>query len=273
VEGPYTFADVVFPARGAEYWDGRSTHNPCIRQHRGRYYLFYMGSTHLFTDPEPEQPLSMQDPRVIVGRANKRIGLAVADHPAGPWTRLDDPVLSTRPGTWRSFLVSNPTVWIEDDGSVLMIFKCRRYEGNKHSDMMLGVARAPHIEGPYTVISRDPIFGPGINGVVEDPCLWKEAGTYHLLVKDMHGHLTGQEGAIAHATSPDGLAWKLADPAVAFYRELRYPDGTLNPVAHVERPSLYLDADGRPTHLLAAVAEGNHHFQGLRRTWNQVFRL
>ena len=31
VEGPYTFVDVVLPARGADFWDGRATHNPTIR--------------------------------------------------------------------------------------------------------------------------------------------------------------------------------------------------------------------------------------------------
>jgi len=29
-EGPYQFEEVVLPARGAEYWDGRMTHNPQI---------------------------------------------------------------------------------------------------------------------------------------------------------------------------------------------------------------------------------------------------
>lgn len=27
-EGPYRFCEVALPARGAEYWDGRCTHNP-----------------------------------------------------------------------------------------------------------------------------------------------------------------------------------------------------------------------------------------------------
>ena len=29
-EGPYQFCDIALPARGAQYWDGRSTHNPRI---------------------------------------------------------------------------------------------------------------------------------------------------------------------------------------------------------------------------------------------------
>src|SRR5215217_7444136 len=37
-EGPYQFAEVVLPAREPEYWDGRSTHNPTVRFHAGRYY-------------------------------------------------------------------------------------------------------------------------------------------------------------------------------------------------------------------------------------------
>ena len=33
-EGPYQFSDVALPARGPEYWDGRSTHNPRILRHK-----------------------------------------------------------------------------------------------------------------------------------------------------------------------------------------------------------------------------------------------
>ena len=29
-QGPYRFSEVALPARGAQYWDGRSTHNPRI---------------------------------------------------------------------------------------------------------------------------------------------------------------------------------------------------------------------------------------------------
>lgn len=30
--GPYTFQEVVLPARGPQFWDGRTTHNPQIRE-------------------------------------------------------------------------------------------------------------------------------------------------------------------------------------------------------------------------------------------------
>ncbi|MGO4372279.1 glycoside hydrolase family protein [Paenibacillus sp. MCAF20] len=52
-EGPYEFEEIVLPARGAEYWDGRSTHNPHIVKHNGKYLLYYMGTTHPFPDVQP----------------------------------------------------------------------------------------------------------------------------------------------------------------------------------------------------------------------------
>ena len=60
-QGPYHFSDVALPARGAQYWDGRSTHNPRILKHNGKYYLIYMGSTHPFAEPEYDQ-LTLDSP-------------------------------------------------------------------------------------------------------------------------------------------------------------------------------------------------------------------
>lgn len=90
-QGPYRFSEVALPARGAQYWDGRSTHNPRILRQNGKYYLIYMGSTHPFADPTYEQ-LTLKSPWCTVARANKRVGLAVADSPYGPWKRLDEPL-------------------------------------------------------------------------------------------------------------------------------------------------------------------------------------
>lgn len=62
-QGPYRFSEVALPARGAQYWDGRSTHNPRILRQNGKYYLIYMGSTHPFADPTYEQ-LTLKSPGV-----------------------------------------------------------------------------------------------------------------------------------------------------------------------------------------------------------------
>ena len=102
--------------------------------------------------------------------------MATATSPFGPWTRRDAPVLATKPGTFYSFLTSNPAPYIDKDGSVLLLFKGRGH-GDKfpyQTPMSIGVARAPRYEGPYTVVSDKPIFGVDHGGEVEDPFLWKD---------------------------------------------------------------------------------------------------
>src|SRR5688500_5894708 len=115
-EGPYRFSEVALPARGPQYWDGRATHNPKImkvttkvagRGPETSYVLFYMGSTHPFDEPKPEA-LTLDSHYTTLARSAKRIGVATAKTPFGPWTRADAPVLDTKPGTYYSFLTSNP---------------------------------------------------------------------------------------------------------------------------------------------------------------------
>ena len=271
VEGPYTFVDVVLPARGAEYWDGRATHNPTIRKHGDTYLLFYMGSTHPLENPEADVPLLLSDPRCIVARANKRIGLATSKSPYGPWTRSDQPVLETKPGTFYSFLTSNPAPVINDDGSVLLIFKSRRYIGSlrnpRHSGMMLGLARAKHYSGPYEVVGDEPIFGPDRFGEVEDPFVWKsQFGGYELIAKDMTGKLCGERHAAIHAYSPDGENWTLSTQPKSYSRVLRWDDGTTQNMGQLERPFVYLE-DGYPRYLFCAAADGPGGFNNATKTW------
>lgn len=140
-EGPFKFSDVALPARGGQYWDGISTHNPRIMKHNGKYYLMYMGTTHPFEEPTKEE-LTLDSKWCIVARSNKRIGLAVADTPYGPWKRADKPIIDVEPNTFYSYLTSNPSPVVNEDGSVFVIFKGRAYNGVKYSDMSLGLAYA-----------------------------------------------------------------------------------------------------------------------------------
>ena len=78
-QGPYQFSEVALPARGAQYWDGRSTHNPRILKYNHKYYLIYMGSTHPFVDPTYDQ-LTLNSPWCTVARSNKRIGWLLPIH-------------------------------------------------------------------------------------------------------------------------------------------------------------------------------------------------
>ena len=269
-EGPYTFQEVVLPARGIEYWDGRATHNPAITRHGDTYVLYYMGSTHPLGDAPRGELFPLHDPRAIVARSMKRVGIATARSPAGPWTRYDRPILETKPGTFYSFLTSNPAPVMHDDGSVYLMFKARRYEGGGHSAMVLGAARAKHYLGPYEVVGEGPLFSPTKMGEVEDPFVWKTDGGYEMVAKDMSGNLTGEKHAGIHARSKDGLDWSVAGKA--WSRLLKWDDGTEQRMGQLERPCLLI-RNGRPVFLFAATGDGPGGFLNMTRSWNVAIPL
>lgn len=273
IEGPYRFCEVILPARGAAYWDGCITHNPTLRSFGGKFYLFYTGSQHPFEPTQPGQSLTLQDPRIIVARSRKRIGIAVAERLEGPWKRFDTPILETQPDSFFNFLTSNAAPWINpDSGETILLFKCRAYQGTGHGPMRLGLARAPHPLGPYRVIGDKPVIDPEVMGELEDPFLWKQSGQFHFIAKAMKGGLTGQRGAAIHAVSEDAENWTLGEPPLAYRKEILWEDGVLETFGSMERPFLYV-ANGVPTHLCAAVSNGSESFSDATDTWNAVIPL
>lgn len=272
-QGPYRFSEVALPARGAQYWDGRSTHNPRILRQNGKYYLIYMGSTHPFADPTYEQ-LTLKSPWCTVARANKRVGLAVADSPYGPWKRLDEPILKTKPNTFYSFLTSNPSPIIQEDGSVMMIFKGRHYtNGYLHSAMSLGMAYAPTIEGPYRVLNNDcPIFEVDGQGEAEDPFLWKDANGYHAIFKDHVAKFTGERGGGVMAHSKDGIQWTVDKDPKAYSLTVEWEDGSVEKQGQLERPFILFE-DGKPAYIFFATMDGPGGFENASRSWNMVIPI
>lgn len=272
-EGPYKFSDIALPARGAQYWDGRSTHNPRILKYKNKYYLIYMGSTHPFANPTYEQ-LTLDSPWCTIGRSNKRIGLAVADSPYGPWKRFDEPILKTKPNTFYSFLVSNPSPIIQEDGSVMMIFKGRTYIGdNKFSDMALGMAYAPSIEGPYKVLNDDqPIFQVNGQGEAEDPFLWKDNKGYHAIFKDHVSKFTGEQGGGVMAHSKDGIRWTVDKDPKAYSRTVEWEDGKVEMQGQLERPFLLFE-NGKATYAFFATMNGPGGFENATKSWNMVIPI
>jgi len=272
-EGPYKFSDIALPARGAQYWDGRSTHNPRILKYKNKYYLIYMGSTHPFANPTYEQ-LTLDSPWCTIGRSNKRIGLAVADSPYGPWKRFDEPILKTKPNTFYSFLVSNPSPIIQEDGSVMMIFKGRTYIGdNKFSDMALGMAYAPSIEGPYKVLNDDqPIFEVNGQGEAEDPFLWKDNKGYHAIFKDHVSKFTGEQGGGVMAHSKDGIRWTVDKDPKAYSRTVEWEDGKVEMQGQLERPFLLFE-NGKATYAFFATMNGPGGFENATKSWNMVIPI
>lgn len=273
IQGPYTFSDVALPSRGAQYWDGKSTHNPRIFYHKGKYYLIYMGSTHPFENPTYDE-LTLDSKWCIVGRANKRIGLAVAESPYGPWKRMDEPIIKTEPNTFYSFLTSNPSPVIQEDGSVLMIFKGRHYtDDDKYSSMSLGVAYAKNIEGPYEVLNnKQPIFQVDGQGEAEDPFLWKDSEGYHIIFKDHVAKFTGERGGGAMAHSSDGINWTVDPDPKAYSLTVEWEDGSIGKQGQLERPFIYFE-NGKPVYIFFATMDGPGGFENATLSWNMCIPI
>jgi hypothetical protein len=270
--GPYKFSDVSLPARGAQYWDGRMTHNPSIHKFKGKYYLFYIGSTHPFEEPSYDE-LTLTSKWCIVARSNKRIGIAVSDSPYGPWKRFDKPFLEPKPNTFYSYLTSNPAPTILKDGSVYMIFKGRGHSNNVFSHMSLGVAYSPTILGKYKVLNNDkPIFDVKKQGEAEDPFLWKDKSGFHMIFKDQIGKYTSERAAGVLAHSKDAISWEIDKSPKAYSRTLMFDDGIVRTQGQLERPFILLE-NGKPTFLFFATMNGPGGFENSSKSWNIVIKF
>ncbi|WP_346320390.1 glycoside hydrolase family protein [Chitinophaga sp. YIM B06452] len=272
-EGPYTFEEVVLPARGKGFFDGYTTHNPRILQYGKQYLLYYMGTVYDFPVPNNRDDV-WADGRGQRAWMNKRAGVAVADSVYGPWKRLDRPVIEPRPGKWDASITSNPSPVALPDGSIYLMYKSS--SKNYDPPLLLGAAMSRHsYKGPYERLSDNPVFSfhskNKMDNDVEDPFVWYAGDHYELIMKDRFGHICGEEGGGIHATSKNGVDWKLSDPVKAYSRIIRWNDGTTTKQANFERPFLLFE-NGKPTHLFAATGSGPRPYE-VDKTWNMVVPL
>ena len=270
-EGPYTYAGEVLPPRGGDYWDGKMTHNPSVMKVGDTYVLFYTGST--YDGPTPNAttpPLNRESPMRLQARANQRIGIATAPHPAGPWLRRDRPIIAPRPGQWDALLTTNPAPCLRPDGSILLLYKSTT---DDRSRLQYGVALATQFDGPYERLREDPIQwneDPKIS--YEDAFVWRKDDKYHVIFNDMTGRITGEDHAGGYAESANGIDWVLGQNPKAYSRTVRWSDGTSTIQGSLERPQLILQ-NGHPTHLVCATADGPGGFSRASHTWNIVIPL
>jgi predicted GH43/DUF377 family glycosyl hydrolase len=244
--GPYHHADVALPARGNGFWDGDCTHNPTVIRANGKYYLYYMGNFGNGTYWD--------------NRNHQRIGVAVADHPEGPWLRSPTPVLDVSPDPTApdALMVSNPSVTQRPDGGFLMVYKGVAKKGKPPfgGPVCHLVALSDQPTGPF-VKQPTQIFGKeGVTFAAEDPYIWRNAGDdrYRAVVKDNDGNFTHQGYSLALFESFDGLAWKLAAHPLVTTPQVTWADGTTQRLAALERPQLFCLA-GQPAVLFCAAAE------------------
>lgn len=277
-EGPYEFAEVVLGQRGAQYWDGRSVHNPFIMKSGDTYVLYYFGTTHPFPEPEDPAALTIYDPSTIVARSNKRIGMATAKSVFGPWTRMDHPIVTTRPDHFDNFLVSNPAPCQNENGEITMIYKSRPYidtprNGFTYGDQQLSVLRADRYDGEYQRLMDGPIEICE-DHEVEDPFLWEDGDGFNLIAKDMTGKICGEKYGGIHATSRDGIHWAVEKDKVFYSRKVLWSDGVVREVGNMERPFILFE-EGKPICAFFATSDGKNG-QGIlncTKAWNMAIPL
>jgi predicted GH43/DUF377 family glycosyl hydrolase len=251
--GPFKHLKVALTSRGTGYWDGSATHNPAVVQHNGRYYLYYMGTS-------CNLPIKKHESYTDTWwkyRNTQRIGVAIADHPAGDWVRMDQPVLSVSSDSTAhdALMVSNPAATFDAQGRVILLYKqvgiTDKINGGP---VRFGVAFADSPFGPFQKHDQ-PVFevkdGDRDWMVAEDPFVWYQEDNYLAIVRDVVGKFTGDEGAWALLVSKNGTDWQPAKyPKVI--GSIFYWEGGNPSASKLERPCLYLE-NGIPTYLYGAT--------------------
>ncbi len=246
--GPFTHHDVALPERGAPFWDGLNTHNPTVHRFGGKYYLYYTGNT---GDRQPTQGLNWSH------RNNQRIGVAVADKPEGPWTRMDRPLLELGgPDAHDALMMANPTVCARAGGGYLLIYKAVGLKKPKPfgGPVVHLAATSDSPTGPFTKQPRPVFYKEGVQFAAEDPFIWQQDGHYWAIVKDMGGFFTGQGKSTALFESGDGFDWKLSSHPLVATTEVTWEGGRKQKLFSLERPQLFFEG-GRPVALLFACDE------------------
>jgi hypothetical protein len=270
-QGPYKYKDTVLTGPGdnpAGRWDAFDAHNAyCVRladrEREGgeigaappaRYYLYFIANR------DTNSTFNDWYDHIVA----QRIGVAVADSPDGPWTRLTQPACTTQ-SPLLGYVV-NPAVVQLPSGRYLMLLKGRQFNQPQSatSDAMghyrVGWALADKPTGPFTVQPTLLFDAAGI--VFEDPCVFVWNGRIYAVVKDTNGQLSGTRGIswVSGTIGANGytITWSVpttATPsALISARQLTWSDGTTTSLNNLERPFILQDATGRPEFLFAAAA-------------------
>lgn len=237
--GPYQHERVLLKGFGKGHWNEQSAHNPHIKKFDDKYYLYFISHTN-----QDFGKGSMKENH----RWGQRIGVAVAENPAGPWKVSETPLIDYQEGKGAEGYMVNPSVCQKEDGSYLMIFKTRSNKPELKDRMIQCMATSENPDGPFT-IAENPIL---TDKEAEDPFLWYQKGRYYALLDDQRALYTGHHG-LALFTSSDGQQWDVAANASVMKPEITWENGKTDKLKFLERPQIWFDEKGRPAVLFCAA--------------------
>lgn len=253
--GPYQFQRVLLTGFGKGNWNEEAAHNPHIKKFGNKYYLYFISHT------REERGLSDWLNHIF----GQRIGVAVADHPAGPWTVLPEPLIDYQEGKPAYGYMVNPSVCERPDGSFLMMFKARKKDAEKSNkfDPIHCLATAPTPLGPFTIADETLLT----EHTAEDPFVWHQDGSYYALVKDMYAKYTGHK-SLALFKSDDGMNWEPSENILVSKTQIEWEDGSSWKLQNLERPQIWFDDDGKPAVLFCAARVKDPKTTGMMNTFN-----
>jgi hypothetical protein len=251
--GPYKHVDVALPARGSEFWDGLDTHNPTVHKFADKYYLYYMGNT---GDGEITKGFNWSH------RNNQRIGVAVADHPNGPWKRTNKPLIDVGAddNTHDALMVSNPSIAQRKDGKFVLVYKAvgkqKPLPGGGPVVHLVALSDSP--DSGFEKQPNPVFIKPGEAFPAEDPYIWSQNDKLWAIVKDMRGAFSSAGQSLVLFESDDGLDWQVSTHPLVSKLQIDWQDGGVQKLKHLERPQLWLE-NGVPKVLFAAADEDRTH--------------
>jgi hypothetical protein len=236
--GPFRFVDTVLPHR-LDKWDADVTHNPTVIKYNNKYYLYYTGNygNGIYWN----------------NRNHQRIGVAVANHPIGPWQRLDTPLLDVTPGSWDSMVTTNPSCTQMPDGRFLLVYKAVGSENEApfYGPVVHGAAFADNPLGPFKKHDK-PIFEvAGAKFPGEDPFIWTQNGEIYAFLKDNACYYSPYIKSIVLFKSQNGTNWEQC-PNAFISRQFEHSNRKIFEFDRVERPQLLLE-NGKPSVLYCGV--------------------
>ena len=258
--GPYTFRGVVLPARGAGFWDGHSVFNTCVIRHDGKYYLYYTGNRGDAAWAR-DRAIRANSEEWWRHRNSQRIGVAVADTPAGPWVRRDAPLLDVGPETGQT-IINVPNMVVRPDGGLRLYYKTlgagpgKFGSGVFHYGADAAGPLGPFTRHPEPMVDKNKLM-PGVKKRfdfhIDDHFEWWQGDRYYAIVKDHDApFLTAHGRSLLLFDSPDGRVWRPARHPLVTDFSICWDDGTRQTFARLEMPKLLL-RDGRPALLSLAA--------------------
>jgi hypothetical protein len=238
VNGTYTKSDVV-----ATHW----AHNPQAVVFQNEVFVFHIGSgngSQLVKCPYDNDSGYSSSPTdaAITGRKNPQVTYILSSPgPNGPWT--SEPIV----------VCDNPSPLVLRNGTVLLM--CSRSPEGNGPHWRLHSAATPR--GPWTTVQEIFPRSNETNDSAEDPFLWEDKNGYlHVLAHvGPPGHDADQPSRrlSMHGYSKDGVDWRWSANQ-PYNSTVVYEDGSSIAYCSAERPKLFLDQEGTPTHLINGLS-------------------